>query len=67
LLQDIQKFRQALADEVGIAAGPNEVGVAIPARDYMYVQMVGQARTGAPAEVHPILKPCGFIARVSNF
>ena len=49
-----------MADEVRIAAGSDKVGVAVPSWDYVYVQMVGQARAGASAEVHPDIEAVRF-------
>jgi hypothetical protein len=51
LFEQREKFRQALADEVCIAANPDKIGIAIPARDNVDMHMVGQSRSGASAEI----------------
>jgi hypothetical protein len=45
---------------VCIAANPNEIGIAVPARDNVYVHMVGQSRPGAPAEIDADIKAVGL-------
>jgi hypothetical protein len=45
-----------LADEVCIAAGSDKIGVAVPSRDNVNMQMVRQPRPGAPAEVHTYIE-----------
>jgi hypothetical protein len=56
LFEQHEKLRQTLADEVCIAAGPNKIGVAVPSRDDMNVQMVRQPRAGAFAHVYTDIK-----------
>jgi hypothetical protein len=52
---------------VCIAANPNEIGIAVPARDNVYVHMVGQSRAGAPAEIDADVKTVGLNSKRKNF
>jgi hypothetical protein len=56
LFERREQFRQALADEICVAAGPDKVGVAAPSRDNMNMQMLGQPGTGTLAHVHTDIK-----------
>jgi hypothetical protein len=56
-----------LADEVRIAAYPNKIGIAVPTRDYVYVHMVRQSRTGASAEIHPDIEAVGLYCKSQHF
>ena len=60
MLEQREKFRQALADEVCIAANPDKICIAIPARDNVDVHMVGQSRSGASAEIDTDIEAVGL-------
>jgi hypothetical protein len=45
---------------VCIAANPDEIGVAIPARDNVDMHMVGQSRAGASAEIDADVEAVGL-------
>ncbi len=49
--QLVVQFGQTLADDVGVAAYMHIVGVAIPARDNMNVQMVRQPHERKPIQL----------------
>ena len=51
--QPIVKLGQALDDHLGLAQHGHEVGVAVPPRDDVPVEMAGQAGAGRLAEVQP--------------
>ncbi len=55
-----------MADEVRVAAGAYEIGIAVPPRDKMNVQMVGQARTSTSAEVHTDIEAVGLYHKSQN-
>ncbi len=60
LFQQVEKLGHALADYLGVAAYVHEVGVTVPSRYDMDMQMARQARPGAAAEVHPDVEAVRF-------
>jgi len=60
LFEQLEKFLDALADEVCIAANPDKIGIAIPSRDNVDVHMVGQSRSGASAEIDTDIEAVGL-------
>jgi hypothetical protein len=60
LFEQLEKLLDALADEVCIAANPDKIGVAVPARDNVDVHMFGQSRSGASAEIDTDVEALGL-------
>jgi hypothetical protein len=56
LFERREQCRQALADEIRVAAGADKVSVAVPARDNMNMQMLGQPSAGTFADVYTDVK-----------
>jgi hypothetical protein len=56
LFEQREQLRQALAYEIRVAAGADEIGIAGPSRDNMNMQMVGQSRPCALAHVYTYIK-----------
>ena len=50
-----------------IAAYPNKIGVAVPTRDYVYVHMVRQSRTGASAEIDTDIEAVRLYCKSQHF
>ncbi len=60
LFQQREQFGQALADNVGVAADAHKIGVSVPSRDEVDMQMSRQSRPGASAEVHTDVEAVRF-------
>jgi len=60
LFQLLVKLGQTLTDNIGITAYIYKIGVPIPPWDDMDMKMVGQACTGASAEIHADIEAMRF-------
>ena len=67
LPKQFEKLSQALADDLGVTAYAHKIRVAVPSRDDMKMQVTGQSRTTASAEIHADIEAVGFDGQRKGF
>ena len=60
LPKQFEKLGQTLADDFGVTADAHKVRVPVPSRDNMQMQVTGQSRSAASAEIHPDIEAVRF-------
>ena len=56
LFQQVKKLSEALTNQLRITADAHKIGIAVPSRNNVDMQMSRQAGTGASAKIHSDIK-----------